>query len=106
VEDLRDLLEEFVVGMLHDAGLGERVSTMLADHDDSIDGQLTGAEGQSFRDGGVNLHGWMAVHPLLGQIALATLIDVERYQVHRRMVERAGPPVAVEEAVHDVLAVQ
>jgi hypothetical protein len=48
----------------------------------------------------------MPVYPLLGQIALATLIDVERYHVHRRMVERAGPSVTVEEAVHDVLAVQ
>jgi hypothetical protein len=83
---------------------------MLADYDDSIDGQLAGAEGQGFRDGGVKLHGGMAVETLLGQVALAapvaSLIDVERYHVHRRMVERAGPSIAVEEAVYDVLAVQ
>jgi len=66
VEDLGDLLEEFEVGMLHDSGFGKRVGSMLADYDDSIDGQLAGAEGQGFRDGGVNLHGGMAVHPLLG----------------------------------------
>src|SRR5580658_288950 len=106
VEDLGDLLEEFEVGMLHDTGLSKRVGAMLADYDDSIDGQLAGAEGQGFCDGGVNLHGGMAVYALLGQIALATLIDVERYHVHRRMVEGAGPSVAVEEAVHYVLAVQ
>src|SRR5271154_5252419 len=75
VEDLRDLLEEFEVGMLHDASFGKRVGTMLADHDDSIDGQLAGAEGQGFRNGGVNLHGGMPVYALLGQIALAALID-------------------------------
>ena len=61
MEDLRDLLEEFEVGMLHDAGLGKRVGSMLADYDDSVDGQLAGAEGQGFRDGGVKLHGGMAV---------------------------------------------
>jgi hypothetical protein len=47
----------------------------------------------------------MPVYPLLGQIALAPLIDVERYHVHRRMVE-AGPSITIEQAVHDVLAVQ
>ena len=66
MEDFRDLLEEFVVGMLHDAGVGKRIGTMLADYDDSIDGQLAGAEGQCFRDGGVKLQGGMAVQPLLG----------------------------------------
>jgi len=54
------------VGMLHDPGFGKRVGTMLADHDDSIDGQFAGAEGQGFRDGGVKLQGGMAVEPLLG----------------------------------------
>jgi hypothetical protein len=48
----------------------------------------------------------MAVYPLLRQIALAALIHVERYHVHCWMVERAGPSVAVEEAVYNVLAVQ
>ena len=106
VEDLGDLLEEFEVGMLHDPRLGKRIGTVLADHDHSIDRQLAGAKGQGFRNGGINLHGGMPIHSFLGQIALAPLIDVERYHVHRRMVESSGPSITIEEPVHHVLAVQ
>jgi hypothetical protein len=48
----------------------------------------------------------MAVQPFLCQIALASLIDVERYHVHRRVVESSGPSITIEEPIYNVLAVQ
>ncbi len=79
---------------------------MLADHDHSIDRQLARAEGQALRNRGVKLHRGMPVHAFLGQIALAPLIDIQRYHVHRWMVESSGPSITIEEPVHHVLAVQ
>jgi hypothetical protein len=48
----------------------------------------------------------MPIQPFLGYISLAPLIDEERYHVHRRMVESARPSIAIEQAIHHVLAVQ
>ena len=104
--DLRDLLEEFVVRILHDPRLREGIGAVLADHHHSIDRQLAGAERQGLRDGGVKLHRGMPVQPFLCQIALAPLIDVQRYHVHRRVVKSSFPSITIEEPVHHMLAVQ
>jgi hypothetical protein len=48
----------------------------------------------------------MPIRPFLGQIALAPLIDIQRYHVHRRVVEGSVPSIAIEQPVHDMLGVQ
>jgi hypothetical protein len=48
----------------------------------------------------------MTVGALLEEVALAVLIDVERDDIHLRVVIDTVPSVAVEEAVDDVLGME
>ena len=48
----------------------------------------------------------MARRALAAEVVGAHLIDIERHQVHGRIMVRAVPAVAIEKAVDDVLRVR
>lgn len=78
---------------------------MLADHHHAIHGQFAASQRQGLGDGGAKPQRRELPAAVTAQIALADLIDVERNDVHRRMMVRAMPAVPVEVAVDDVFAV-
>ena len=47
-----------------------------------------------------------ALGAVCGQVAFGPLVDVDRNQIHRRLVVAAIPAVAFEKAVDNVLAVR
>ncbi len=100
-----DLLKELVARILRLALFVARILAVLADNDDAIDRQLAAAERQRFGDRRIHLHRREALGALAAQVAIVDLIDVERHQVHRRMMMCAIPAVAFEEPVDDVLRV-
>jgi hypothetical protein len=104
--DLHDLFKKLVVRVLHDAGIGVGIGAMLADHDHSVHRQLACAPGQRFRNGGIDLHGGMAICALLRKISLAALVDVQRHHIHCRMVKGAGPSIAIQKPIDDMLRVK
>ena len=81
------------------------VAAMFADEHDAVDGELGGAGGEGFGDGGIDLHAGEASGAVGGEVAVGTLVNVEGDEVHIGMVVFAVPAVAFEEAVDDVLAV-
>jgi hypothetical protein len=48
----------------------------------------------------------MPSRPLLEEITLASLIDIQRYHVHFRVVIPTVPSIAVQETVHNVLGME
>ena len=61
------------------------------------------AQRQRLGNGGIELHDGEARRAVAAEIALPDLIAVQGHQVHGRLVPRAVPAVAFQEAVHEVL---
>ena len=105
-KDLHDLLEEFVARILRLALLVLRIVAVLADQHHAVHGQFAAAERQRFGDGRIDLHAGRRAARSRLRSSLSDLVDVERHQIHGRMMMRAVPAVAVEKAVDDVLGVR
>ena len=105
-EHRRDLLEEPIARILH-LPLGRlRIIAVFAHHHHSIHREFAGAARQRFPDGGVDLHGREARCAIATQIVGAHLVDVQRNQIHLRMMVRAVPAVSLQIPVDDVLRVR
>ena len=105
-EHFHRLLEELITRVLRLPLLVARVIALLADVDDSVHRELARAPCQGVRDAGVDLHAWMPLRPLGDKIAFASLFDIDRHDVERRLAKYASKAVSIEDAVDDVLRVQ
>jgi hypothetical protein len=78
---------------------------MLSDEQHAVDRKRASTERQRFRDRRVQLHRREFLQPRLAHIVVANLIDVDRDQIHCRVMVRSVPAIAFEEAVDNVLGV-
>jgi len=100
--DVEDFVEEFEAGVEMLAEVVEGVVAVFADEDDAVDGELGGAEGEGFADGGVDLEA-VAGGEVAGHVVGGDLGGVERYEVcARRGPEVVGGVAAEEPAADDV----
>lgn len=78
---------------------------MLANDEHAVNRELRSAEREGLGDGRKQFHavppGAFAAHVVFGK-----LLDVERHQVQRRRVMPPVPPVALEQAVNEMLPVR
>ena len=104
LEDLDRLLEELVARIENLPLFIPGVIAMFPDDHDAIDCQMIAATPQGFGDGGIDREAMLG-SPLAAQVAVGTLIDVQRDNLQRRLVPLAVPRVSHQEAVSHVLRV-
>ena len=102
-EDLDDLFEEVVARILDLSLFVPRIVAVLADEDDAVNGQFVAAEREGLGDGLAELHGRVAREALPAEVGLAHLVHVKRHKIHRGIMVRAVPAVAIEKTVDNVL---
>ena len=104
-KNLENFLEETVPRIFRLAHFVARIIPVLAHHHDAVNGEFSGAERQRLGNAGINCHAGKTPRAVPAQITRAHLVDIERDQIHRRMMKFAAPAIALEEAVDDVLGV-
>ena len=82
------------------------IVAVLADQEDAVDGQFARCRGERLGNGGGHggARGTLSARAAL-KSPCGSLVDVERDQVHGRMVVPSVPTVTVEKAIDDVLGV-
>ena len=105
LEDLHDLLEKLVPRIQRLPFLVAPVSSVLSDEHDAVDGERAPAESQGLCDRRIQLHRWELAEASLAHIVVPDLVDVDRDEIHLRVMMGPIPAVPFEEAVDDMLRV-
>jgi hypothetical protein len=103
LEDLDDLLEELVPRVKGLTLLVARITSMLADEQHAIDRKRAPSQGKRLRYGGKPFHGGKFLQPRPAHVIVTNLVDVDRDQIHLRVMVSAVPAIALEETIDDVL---
>ena len=103
LEDLHDLLEEFVPRIQRLPFLVAPVSSVLSDEHHAVDAERAPAEGQGLCNRRIQLHRWELAEASLAHIVVPDLVDVDRDEIHVGVMMRPVPAVPLEETVHNVL---
>ena len=100
--DVEDFVEEFEAGVEVLAEIVEGIVAVLADEDDAFDGELGGAEGEGFADGGIDLEA-VAGGEVAGHVVGGNLGGVEGDEVCAgRGPDVVGGVTAKEAATDDI----
>ena len=104
--DIDNLLEKFVPRPLDLTLFIARVTPVLADQQDAVNGQLPATECQRLRNRRIDLHARKLTGPVTAQIALGNLVGIERHQVHRGEMVTAVPRVTPQQTIDKMLGMR
>src|SRR5207248_3050509 len=98
-EDLHDLLEELVARIEVLPLLVAGITSVLADRDNSVDGQPISPTHQGFGNGRIDLQPRMALFAFPTEVSVGLLVHVQRDDIDARAMMPVLPAIAVEEAI-------